>query len=348
MDAGASLMEITPSNALILIALGFLGGTLSGFLGTGGAFILTPGMMALGVPGILAVGSNLAHKFGKAIVGSRKHAEMGNVDAKFGLSIIAGLLAGVQAAVYLSSSIYRSLGKAGSDLYISLIFVLVLGALAAFMIKDIRREGETRNWKLAELVQKINIPPVITFEVANVRASLWIVLLVGFATGYLAGTIGVGGFIGVPAMIYLLGIRAVVAAGTEMFLAIFSGAYGTFSYALKGFVDLRLVLLLYLGSILGVHIGAIATRLVPESRIRLVLAVVLAFSALSRAIAIPSYLRELGYFSMSAAGADLLVKISTVLLFGGASAGAALILVSVRQARLHAQVPTKERIKHGL
>ena len=80
--------SLTLATVLQVILLGFVGGILSGFIGSGGAFFMTPGMMNLGVPGVIAVGSNITHKFGKAMVGSRRHGEMGNVDRKLGLFML--------------------------------------------------------------------------------------------------------------------------------------------------------------------------------------------------------------------------------------------------------------------
>ncbi|EHQ87740.1 sulfite exporter TauE/SafE family protein [Desulfosporosinus youngiae] len=322
-------IDITPKTAFSMAGLGFLGGMLSGFIGSGGAFVMTPGMMALGVPGIAAVSSNLAHKFGKAIVGARKHSKMGNVDVKLGICMVIFLLLGVNLAVYLNEFIFNSMGKAGSNLYISMVFVILLSALSVFILRDILNPDHKKGDKpkgLAEKLSQINIPPMIYFKVADVRVSLWFVALIALATGWLAGTVGVGGFIGVPAMIYVLGIPTMVAAGTELFLAIFSGASGAFQYALSGFVDIRLVLLLYLGSLLGLHIGANATKMVSEFQIKLVMAVVIGMSALSRAFAIPSYLVDLKIANFSQGVATVLDFAATVTLYGGAILGVLMII----------------------
>jgi len=323
-------IDITPKAAFSMAGLGFLGGMLSGFIGSGGAFIMTPGMMALGVPGIAAVSSNLAHKFGKAMVGARKHSKMGNVDARLGIFMVAFLLIGVKLAVFLNEYIFNSMGKAGSNLYISLVFVVLLSGLSIFILRDIfkpnHKNGLAKPTGLAEKLTKINIPPMINFKVANVRVSLWFVAIIGLATGWLAGTVGVGGFIGVPAMIYVLGIPTMVAAGTELFLAIFSGAFGAFNYALNGFVDIRLVLLLYLGSLLGLHIGANATKMVSELQIKFVMAVVIGMSAVSRAFAIPKYLVDLQMANFSEGVARVLDLAATVTLYGGAIIGVMMIV----------------------
>ncbi|AFQ42710.1 sulfite exporter TauE/SafE family protein [Desulfosporosinus meridiei] len=323
-------IDITPKTGLSMIGLGFLGGTLSGFLGSGGAFVMTPGMMALGVPGIAAVSSNLAHKFGKAMVGARKHSKMGNVDVKLGVFMVAFLLLGVRLAVILNESIFASMGKEGSNLYISVVFVVLLSGLSVFILRDISKpnsnKGSSEPSGLAAKLSSLNIPPMIYFKVANVRVSLWLVAIIGLATGWLAGTVGVGGFIGVPAMIYLLGIPTMVAAGTELFLAIFSGASGSFQYAMNGFVDIRLVLLLYLGSLLGLHIGANATKMVTELQIKFVMAMVIGMSALSRAFAIPKYLTDLHMMNLSNGVAGLLDLAATVTLYGGAIIGVLMII----------------------
>lgn len=322
-------VDITPGTALSMAGLGFLGGMLSGFIGSGGAFIMTPGMMALGVPGIAAVSTNLAHKFGKAMVGARKHSKLGNVDAKLGVCMVIFLLLGVQLAVFLNKYILATLGKAGSNLYISVVFVILLSGLALFIMRDIfktKDQSEKPKMDLAKKLSSINIPPMIYFKVANVRVSLWLVALIGLATGWLAGTVGVGGFIGVPAMIYLLGIPTMIAAGTELFLAIFSGASGAFQYALSGFVDIRLVLLLYLGSLLGLHIGANATKMVNDLQIKLVMAVVIGMSAISRGFAIPKYLSDLHVASFSANASSMLDIAATVTLYGGAVLGVLMII----------------------
>ena len=92
-------IELDLFNAFQVVLLGFIGGTLSGFIGSGGAFFMTPGMMNLGVPGVVAVGSNITHKFGKAMVGSRRHGQMGHVDKKLSIFMLATAAIGIRLAV---------------------------------------------------------------------------------------------------------------------------------------------------------------------------------------------------------------------------------------------------------
>ena len=134
--------------ALQVVTLGFIGGVLSGFIGSGGAFFMTPGMMNLGVPGVVAVGSNITHKFGKAMMGSKKHGEMGNVDRKMGFFMLITAAVGIRVAVWISTVLFAgggdSHGASGSgaqdapaNLYISVVFVSVLTLVALSMLRDI-------------------------------------------------------------------------------------------------------------------------------------------------------------------------------------------------------------------
>jgi uncharacterized membrane protein YfcA len=328
-----------------VIILGFIGGVLSGFIGSGGAFFMTPGMMNLGVPGVIAVGSNIAHKFGKALMGSKRHSELGHVDKKLGLLMLITAVIGINFAVWLNEKLFQmkedshgaESGSAAGDLYISAIFVVVLSLVAISILRDAIRsgaEGGGPSTKLAEFFAKLKIPPIIRFETADVSLSFWIIAVIGLFTGYLAGTIGVGGFVGVPAMIYIFGVPTAVAAGTELYLAVFMGAWGAINYAWGGFVDLRLTLLLYLGSLSGIYIGAYGTKVVKEKVIRLVTGIIILLCVISRGINIPVYLAKLKFVSVSAESITLLNSLSKLLLFASGIGGVAVILASVAKAYL--------------
>ena len=179
--------------AVQVIALGVVGGILSGFIGSGGAFFMTPGMMNLGVPGVVAVASNITHKFGKAMVGSRKHAELGNVDKRLGAFLILTSFVGIRIAVWINSMLFESGGdghgaggSAAADLYISLIFVCILSVVAISMLRDAFRartdeEGGGPSASIANFLARHHLPPYIYFRIADVRVSLWILMLVGLA-----------------------------------------------------------------------------------------------------------------------------------------------------------------------
>jgi uncharacterized membrane protein YfcA len=330
--------------ALEVILLGFIGGVLSGFIGSGGAFFMTPGMMNLGVPGIVAVGSNITHKFGKAMMGSRKHAELGNVDRRLGAYLIVTSFLGIRIAVWINSMLFQggsgdhgAGGSAGSNLYISLVFAGVLSLVAVSMLRDALKPGDAEgslgpSKKISEALARLHLPPYVRFPVSDTRISLWVLLMVGLATGYLAGTIGVGGFIGVPAMIYVFGVPTAVAAGTELYLAMFMGAFGAINYALEGYVDLRLTMLLYLGSLVGIYIGVYGTKVVKEVVIRIVTGTVILLCVASRAIAMPMYLRQLGWIDINPEWDTYFNLASKGMLFAAGVAGTGIILWNVARA----------------
>jgi len=339
MPVSELFITLDIQTVLEVIFLGFIGGVVSGFIGTGGAFIMTPGMMNLGVPGVMAVGTNIAHKFGKSIMGSKKHAEMGHVDRKLGFFMLITATIGIRAAVEINQwfAVMDQKGdtKFGGDLYISLLYVVVLSIISIPMLIDALRYKQLRTQKsigITEKISMLNIPPMIYFKTADVTLSFWLVALVGLLTGFLAGSIGIGGFFGVPVMIYIFGVPSVVAAGTELFLAIFMGAWGALNYAWSGYVDLRLVLLLYLGSLSGIYIGAYGSKVVKEKIIRLITALIILLCVLSRAVIIPVYLNKLNYLVLSEAAIDNLSLISKGLLFASGTVGVGIIFVYLIRA----------------
>ncbi len=335
------LFQNSPISMVLVVFLGFMGGLLSGFIGSGGAFIMTPGMMNLGIPGVMAVGANITHKFGKAMMGSKKHGEMGHVDKKLAIFMLITALVGIKLAVWVNGYFFEKLGKAGSSLYVSAFFVLTLSLIGGSMLKDALktlRGGATGPSKfLLDLASRLRIPPMIHFKIAGVRISLVVIIVVGLAVGYMAGTIGVGGFIGVPAMIYVFGVPTVVAAGTELFLAMFMGAWGAFNYALSGYVDLRLTLLLYAGSLVGIYFGAIGTSLVKELYIRLITAILILLCCISRALAIPEYLNSLKILKLSQSGVHTFETLSRIFLFGSGLIATLFILITVFKAHFAKQ-----------
>jgi len=327
-----------------VVLLGFVGGVLSGFIGSGGAFFMTPGMMNLGVPGVVAVSSNIAHKFGKAMVGSRRHGELGNVDRRLGLCLIVTSCAGIDIAARINSMLFKQSGDGhgsgggpAADLYISMVFICILFLVAVSLLRDALRPGggqreRAPSMKIATFLARLHLPPYVYFPVANVRVSLWILMAVGLATGYLAGTIGVGGFIGVPAMIYVFGVPTAVATGTELYLAMFMGGFGALTYGYYGYVDIRLTMLLYLGSLIGIYVGVYGTKVVKEVVIRIVTGMVILICVFSRAVAVPMYLRQLGWVEMNSNWDDYFNGISKALLFCAGLSGCVVILATVIKA----------------
>lgn len=330
--------------AIQVAILGLIGGTLSGFIGSGGAFFMTPGMMNLGTMGPVAVASNITHKFGKALIGSRKHGEMGNVDKKLSIFMLLTAFVGIRLAVWVMKLLFHEAGGHGegkgaaANLYISIIFAVALSFVSISMLRDIIKSRASRasgpSKRIVDFLGRLRLHPLIYFPVADVRISLWVILACGLATGYLAGTIGVGGFIGVPAMIYIFGIPAAVAAGSELYLAMYMGAFGALNYAFEGMVDIRLTILLYAGSLLGIHIGAYGTKVVKEVVIRLVTAVIIILCVISRVVAIPIYLQQLEFVRTDASWNPYFNSISKGLLYASGVSGCLIIFSYVLKAFL--------------
>jgi len=298
----ANFIDLNYMNVLYLFIVGFIGGLVSGFIGSGGAFVLTPGMMSLGVPGLVAVASNMCHKFPKALVGAIKRAKYGQVDVKLG--IIFGIFAeaGVFYGAHIQEKIKAAFGDAGSNLYVSVAFVVVLAVVGGLVLLDAVKthrsgnaDSEEKVSALAKWVQSVNIPgTMIYFKSLKAKVSLLFIIPLGFATGMLAATIAVGGFIGVPSMIYVLGAPSLMGSATELVVAFIMGLGGSFKYALHGLVDIRLAGIILAGSLFGIQLGAIGTTYVKPFMIKLVMGVIMVIVLFSRALMVPVYLSQLG------------------------------------------------------
>jgi hypothetical protein len=293
-------------------------------------------MMSLGVPGTVAVASNMCHKFPKALVGAIKRFKYGQVDIKLGLVMAASAGVGVQVGIKIQQWILEKWGQAGSNLYVSVSFVVVLVVVGGYVFYDAwktaRSGGEEKVSALAKRLQAINLPPMMSFKTANVRISMWFTIPVGFATGMLAATIAVGGFIGVPGMIYVVGASGLVASATELVIAFVMGLGGSINWAMHGMVDIRLVLIILAGSLLGVQLGAIGTTIVKEHMIKIVMGSIMLVVAVSRGLAIPTYLNKLGLMTISSSMDVLLTRISFITMCIALMLGALIILGSMWKA----------------
>jgi len=339
-EAAASsvqFIDLNLTNIAFMFIVGFIGGLVSGFIGSGGAFVLTPGMMSLGVPAAVAVASNMCHKFPKALVGAIKRYKYGQVDIKLGLVMAASAGVGVQVGIKIQEWILKTWGQAGSNLYVSLSFVAVLVIVGGYVFYDAysisKKGGNEEATGLAQRLQKINLPPMITFKTANIRISLWFTLPIGFATGMLAATIAVGGFIGVPGMIYVLGASSLVSSATELVIAFVMGFAGTIKWAMNGMVDIRLTLIILAGSLLGVQLGAIGTTYVKDYMIKIVMGTIMIIVAVSRGLAVPRYLTDLGLLSAGPTTLNILDKASFIFMCLALAIGAVIILGAMWRAK---------------
>lgn len=339
MDVPANFIELEPLSALYLLVVGFVGGLVSGFIGSGGAFVLTPAMMSIGVPGIVAVASNICHKFPKALVGALKRARYGQVDLKLGLVMGASAEAGVLTGAHLQEEIRRAFGDAGSNLYVSLAFVIVLAAVGGYVLRDawrVHASGHAQDAQesvsaLARRVQAIQVPyTMVYFRSLGARVSVLFTVPLGFATGMLAATIAVGGFIGVPAMHYVLGAPSLMASATELVIAFVMGLGGTIKYAWSGLVDIRLAMIILAGSLFGIQLGAIGTTYVRPYMIKLVMGVVMMLVLVSRGLVVPLYLAELGLIHPLGHGtAGALAAASFAIMTLALAAGGAIVLYAL-------------------
>lgn len=327
---GVKFIDLNWMNIGFLFTVGFVGGLVSGFIGSGGAFVLTPGMMSLGVPAAVAVASNMCHKFPKAMVGAYKRYKYGQVDLKLGLVMAASATVGVQAGIKIQEMILAKWGEAGSNLYVSLSFVTVLIIVGGYVFYDAWKTHKSGTGEqvssLALRLQKINLPPMIHFKTANLTISLWFTIPVGFATGLLAATIAVGGFVGVPGMIYVVGATGLISSATELVIAFLMGLGGSVKWAIHGMVDIRLTLIILAGSLLGVQLGAIGTTYVKEHMIKVVMGTIMIVVAVSRALAVPKYLEELGLLSISKSTISYLDLASFLIMCLALAVGAVIIL----------------------
>ncbi len=349
-----AFLELDATTALLLFAVGFVGGMVSGFIGSGGAFVLTPAMMSLGVPAIVAVASNMAHKFPKALVAAIKRAKYGQVDVKLGIVMGIFAEAGVFAGKNIMTGIRASFGNAGTDLYVSVVFIVVLAMVGAYVLRDAWKARHDAHAgtppgtpRLARWVQSIRIPgTMMRFDSINAEVSLLFVAPLGFATGMLAASIAVGGFIGVPAMIYVLGVPALMASATELVVAFIMGFGGSMLYAWDGFVDIRLAMIILGGSLFGVQVGAIGTTYVSDGAVKAVMGTIMIVVLFSRLFKLPVYLSELGLADTIPAGtADLLGNMSFATLGLALLVGALGILFALvggmrRHGRQQAQATT--------
>src|SRR5512142_1779615 len=341
-DIATNFINLDTITILYLFGVGFVGGLVSGFIGSGGAFVMTPAMMSLGVPGLVAVASNMCHKFPKALIGAIKRAKYGQVDVKLGIILGISAEAGVLYGAHIQENVKKSFGDAGSNLYVSVAFVVILALVGGFVLYDAWKTYKSGNsqtaettGKLAKWVQSINIPgTMVYFKALNARVSILFTIPLGFATGMLAATIAVGGFIGVPAMIYVLGAPSLMASATELVIAFVMGLGGSLKYALHGMVDIRLAMIILAGSLFGIQLGAIGTTYVKPFMIKVVMGVIMVIVLFSRGLMVPVYLSQLGLIEKLGDGTVSLLKTTSfAIMIFALLLGAFIVLRAMWQGR---------------
>ncbi len=279
MAASAFVFQMSQMPYLALF--GFIIGAMGGFFGVGGGFLMVPMLNAVfGIPYNIAVGSDLGQMTGMATAATVRHVRFGNIDFKLGVLMIAGTAAGVE----LGATVLEMLKHAGKiaifgrqldvmTLVMSLVYAGLLIFLGQAMMREsfrtIRRtsgrielSAEAPASPAALKLRTFKMWPMVSLPASGIEAiSLWVILGIGFTTGFLSGMLGVGGgFIRMPALVYILGCPTVVAVGTDLFEIMFSSGYGVMTHAFKGNVHLVLVLALLIGTTVGAQLGASYTR----------------------------------------------------------------------------------------
>ena len=277
-------------NALVIVALGCMVGVLSGMFGVGGGFLTTPLLIFYGIPPSVAVASSATQITGSSVSGVLAHGRRGGVDYQMGWVLVAGGAIGAIAGAI----VFRLLQRSGQiDTVVNLLYVALLGWIGIGMA----RESFT-----SILAQRKGRPPppafkkrraIITalplrwrFYGSGLYISPLAPLLLGFTSGVLTVLMGVsGGFIIVPALIYLFGASARVVVGTSLFQGLFVTAATTLVHSVTTHaVDIVLAGLLLLGSVTGAQIGAALVQKVRPDHARAILALIVLFIALRMAV----------------------------------------------------------------
>ena len=266
-------------NALLIVVLGFVVGLLSGMFGVGGGFLTTPLLIFYGIPPTVAVASATTQITGASVSGAMVHMRRGGVDMKMGgVMIVGGLIGSLVGA-----ALFRLLQSSGQiDVVIGLMYVLILTSIGGLMFKDSlialnvvkaaeQREQPRHNRWVASL------PLRWRFYASGLYISPIAPMLLGFLAGVLTVFLGIGGgFILVPAMIYLLGMPARVVIGTSLYMVLAVSAATTMVHALTTrAVDVVLAGLLLVGGVIGAQYGAMLTTRLKPDYVRLALSIII-------------------------------------------------------------------------
>jgi uncharacterized membrane protein YfcA len=299
---------------LVSIAIGLCAGLITGCIGAGGGFIITPALMAAGVKGILAVGTDLFHIFAKAIMGTAVHKKLGNVSVKLAVAFLAGSGVGTVIGGTINKALYNK-DPLLSDTFISIIYAVLLGFLGFYALYDFIKSsrgptaapstggghdahgGPSGMTGVAVKLQKMNLPPMISFDedLGGRKISGVVVALGGVLVGVLAALMGVGGgFVTFPMFVYIFGVSSMTTVGTDILQIIFTAGLAAIAqYAIYGYVFYSLAMGMLLGSLIGIQVGALTTKVVKGIHIRGFYAVSILAGFINRAATLPKKLTEL-------------------------------------------------------
>lgn len=265
-------------NAFLIFGLGGIVGLLSGLFGVGGGFLITPLLFFIGIPPTVAVATGANQVVASSISAVLAHLKRKTVDLRMGVVLLIGGLIGSALGIWVFNILSR-LGKI--DVVVQLAYVVFLGLIGALMFQEsLRALRRTRAGPVAPIKRHQhlwvhNLPFKVKFRTSGLYISVIPPLMVGVFVGVLAAIMGVGGgFIMVPAMIYLLGMPTKVVVGTSLFQIIFVTGFTTFMHAATNHsVDLMLALLLIIGGVLGAQLGSQLGARLKAEQLRILLAI---------------------------------------------------------------------------
>jgi uncharacterized membrane protein YfcA len=297
------------------IAIGLAAGLITGCIGAGGGFIITPALMAAGVKGILAVGTDVFHIFAKAIMGTTVHKKLGNVSTKLALAFLVGSGGGTFIGGWINRLLYDK-DPLLSEAFISLVYAILLGFLGLYAMMDFWKSrkgasggdahgGPAGTTGFALKLQKIQIPPMITFDEDYVEGGKKIsgvfIAMGGMIVGILAAIMGVGGgFVTFPMFVYTFGVSTATTVGTDILQIIFTAGLASIAqYAIYGYVFYTLAMGMLIGSLIGIQVGALTTKVVKGVQIRGFYALSIIAGFINRAATLPKKMVELEMINMS-------------------------------------------------
>lgn len=273
-------------NALVMILLGGLVGLLSGMFGVGGGFLTTPLLIFYGIPPTVAAASAATQVTGASVSGMLAHLKRGGVDVHMGVVlVVGGLLGSISGAGIFS--LLQALGQI--DTVINILYVVLLGTVGGYMARDAWRSIVAERTGEALPPRKRHHHPLVAalplrwrFYASGLYISPLAPLLLGFATGILTVLLGVGGgFVMVPAMIYILGMNTRVVVGTSLFQILFVTAATTMVHAVTTHaVDIVLAGLLLIGGVVGAQVGSRLAQRIHPDKLRMLLAIIVLLIAL--------------------------------------------------------------------
>jgi uncharacterized membrane protein YfcA len=303
---------------LVSMAVGLAAGLITGCIGAGGGFIITPALMAAGVKGILAVGTDLFHIFAKAIMGTTVHKKLGNVSVNLAMAFLVGSGVGTVIGGAINKGLYNY-DPLVSEAFISAVYAVLLGFLGFYALADFLKSrkgpaaagGDAHGGPaagtpaIATKLQNINIPPMISFDEDFVpggkKLSGVIIAMGGVVVGIMAAIMGVGGgFITFPMFVYIFGVSSMTTVGTDILQIIFTaGLAAVGQYAIYGYVFYTLAMGMLVGSLLGIQVGALTTKVVKGIHIRGFYAVSILAGFVNRAATLPKKFNELEVLDVS-------------------------------------------------